>query len=169
MSNEYYWLHRDEIVAKKRIYNQIHSEEIRIKMREHRKMNPELIKTANKKCYLKHRAERLEIDKAYYLKNKAHILARRNKSPWLHHLYDARRRCNNENCKTYKWYGAKGIRCLMSPSHIKILWHRDGAELLKRPSLDRINHLGNYTYENCRFIECSENAKLAMLIRWGKS
>ena len=39
---------------------------------------------------------------------------------------------------------------------IKKLWFRDKAWLLKRPSIDRKNG-GHYIFQNCRFIELSQN------------
>lgn len=42
------------------------------------------------------------------------------------------------------------------------IWIRDRANELRAPSIDRINSDGDYTEENCRFIELSQNcAKVA--------
>jgi len=60
-------------------------------------------------------------------------------------------------CSAGGKYFARGIRCLISLEEVKSLWIRDKANLLKRPSIDRING-GHYKLENCRFIEFRENA-----------
>lgn len=99
--------------------------------------------------------------KKYYQDNKIFVdkkhKIKRNKNRWWGILSDIKRRCNNKNFKHYKYYGGRGIQALISSSEIKELWFRDKAYLMKRPSIDRINNDGNYIYENCRFIEQSEN------------
>jgi len=45
----------------------------------------------------------------------------------------------------------------------KELWLRDRANLLKCPSLDRIDANKGYTKDNCRFIERSLNSRLGNL------
>jgi len=79
-------------------------------------------------------------------------------NPWLEKLKSAQTRCRN---KDREYYGGKGIRCLLTESEIKYLWFRDKAWFQKIPSLDRKNSDGNYTFENCQFIEMSENGRKA--------
>lgn len=83
----------------------------------------------------------------------------RRLNPWYSHLEHARTRCNNKNSNMYKHYGARGIKCLLTKDDIIFLWKRDRADLLKMPSIDRIDSDGNYVLDNCRFIEHSDNAK----------
>lgn len=80
--------------------------------------------------------------------------------PWYSHWELSRSRCNNKNNPCYKYYGKRGIKCFLSKEDIVFLWKRDRGDLLKRPSIDRIDNDGNYTLENCRFIEVAENARL---------
>jgi hypothetical protein len=80
-----------------------------------------------------------------------------NKVPWRKHYYSARRRCNNNKASDYKWYGGRGIKCLITVEELKELWFRDKAYNMKRPSIDRIDSDGNYEYNNCRFIEMNDN------------
>lgn len=82
-------------------------------------------------------------------------------NPWVNSWHHAKSRCENPANASYRRYGAKGILFRLTVDEIKSIWHRDGASELKRPSLDRIDSAGNYTYENCRFIELSENVRLA--------
>lgn len=81
--------------------------------------------------------------------------------PWTRFVEWARRRCKDGESKWFHFYAKKGIRCEMNAADAKFLWERDGAANLKRPSLDRINNLKNYSRENCRFIEFNDNARLA--------
>ena len=78
------------------------------------------------------------------------------RKPWLKTLYKVRYRCKDKNSK----YCKHEIKCLLTQDDIKYLWERDKPWLLKRLSIDRIDSQGNYTRENCRFIELSENSRL---------
>ena len=60
-------------------------------------------------------------------------------------------------CKNRESYIRKGIKCLITKEEIEKLWNRDKGWLLKHPCIDRIDNNGHYTYENCHFIELSEN------------
>lgn len=77
--------------------------------------------------------------------------------PWRKHLYNAKQRCNNPHDPKYKYYGGKGIRCLLTAKHIEYLWFRDNAKQLSQPSLDRRDSTKDYNYDNCRFIEMADN------------
>lgn len=81
--------------------------------------------------------------------------------PWNISYRAARERCLNQKHKAYKYYGSRNIKFLMSRNDFKELWFRDKAYLLKHPTIDRINNNGNYEFNNCRFIEKSENTKRA--------
>ena len=79
--------------------------------------------------------------------------------PWYICLRNIKQRCNNPKNPDYKWYGKKGIKCLLNISQIHYIWLRDRAWLLDKPSIDREDNDGHYEFDNCRFIELSENVK----------
>ena len=80
-----------------------------------------------------------------------------NKYPWKRIYYGIVKRCTNPKDKKFKYYGGKGIKCLFSIAEIQELWIRDKAWKMDKPSIDRKDHNQNYTYDNCRFIEHTEN------------
>lgn len=82
----------------------------------------------------------------------------RKRLPWLYTLSDIRKRCENKNCKRYKDYGGRGIKCLITSKELKELWFRDKAYLMKKPSIDRIDNDGNYCFDNCQYIELKINS-----------
>lgn len=73
--------------------------------------------------------------------------------PWRKHIYSARNRCNNPNKDNYKHYGKKGIKCELSNKDGEYLWHRDNADLMDYPTLDRKDGNKNYNRENCQFLD----------------
>ena len=77
--------------------------------------------------------------------------------PWRRNFYTARSRCTEPKNKDFKYYGAKGIKFLLTIHEIKFLWFRDNAYLMKIPTLDRINSTTNYELKNCRFLEFKAN------------
>ena len=92
----------------------------------------------------------------------------RKSHPWLTHWDHARTRCL-PNSKYGKYYPR--VTFSLTVSDVKELWLRDKAWLLKKPTIDRINN-GNYTKDECRFIELVENSKAGAIIgnqiRWGE-
>ena len=99
----------------------------------------------------------------YHKKNRLHRIKNRInfyiKYPWLKSYKSAKERCNRPNAENYWRYGGRGIKFLLTKNQIKKLWFRDKAYLLKRPSIDRKENDGNYTFKNCKFIEMVENNK----------
>ena len=97
-----------------------------------------------------------------YQKNKQKIQKRQTKYyknfPWKYTLINIKARCNNVNHIYFKYYGGRGIKCLITEEELKKLWIRDKAWLLKQPSIDRIDNNGNYTYTNCQYIERIKNS-----------
>jgi len=87
-----------------------------------------------------------------------------SKKPWLKYLGYAQHRCRKPNGKYYRI----GIKMLLTKADIKHLWFRDKAMIIKRPALDRKDGKKDYTFENCRFIEFSENSHYAGLLSKGK-
>lgn len=84
---------------------------------------------------------------------------RKIKEPWKIVFKNINSRCHNPKRWDYKYYGGRGIKQLLSIEGIKILWFRDKAYLMRKPTIDRIDNDGNYILKNCRFIENIENLK----------
>jgi len=80
--------------------------------------------------------------------------------PWIARWYAINQRCNDKKWHGYKNYGGRGIENFISQNELKILWERDKAESMERPTIDRIDINGDYTFENCRFIENQINAAI---------
>ena len=101
-------------------------------MRNYRKENPEIFKRINQRI--------------------------KEKYPWYNSYNNAKQRCNNINNPNYPWYGKKGIKFLLTKDECAILWERDKASNLKFPTIDRIDNDGDYTFDNCQFIENIDNS-----------
>lgn len=79
--------------------------------------------------------------------------------PWKYIYRDIKRRCENPNRKDYPRYGGKSIKCKITAGEIETLWYRDKAWLLNQPSIDRKKSDKDYIFDNCQFIELSENSR----------
>jgi len=144
-----------------------------IKRREYNKIYHRLHKDKDRAYYIKNRKKILAKKKKYAIKYGYKIKVYRNKIklkyPWRSSFLNAKNRCNNKNGQNYNTYGQRGIKFLLTFKEVEIMWNRDKAFSMSRPSLDRINNDGNYEFSNCRFIEMSENAtKGNYETRWKK-
>lgn len=81
----------------------------------------------------------------------------RMKNPWYESFMCARRRCKDENHKSYYRYGGRGIQFLLTQEQVSFMWIRDRAFDMERPRLDRQNVDDHYCLSNCRFIPEAEN------------
>lgn len=101
--------------------------------------------------------------KEYYQENKKQLIKKSkeyNKNhPEIHILALIKYRCENPKCDHYKYYGERGIECRITADEIRKLMKRDGYWDMERPSIDRKDNNGDYTFDNCRFIELNENIK----------
>lgn len=124
-----------------------------------------LFKTKYKSYY---RGECMVCEKIYADGNKEKYKIKRDKNkdkfkqqvqkskqdfPWRKHLYSAKSRCTNPNNDSYNSYGKKGIKFEISDKDGEYLWYRDNGDLMDQPCIDRINSKGNYTVNNCQFLD----------------
>lgn len=77
------------------------------------------------------------------------------KEPWKATFYFIKLRIKRKDSSYY----FRGIKCLITAEELKILWFRDKAYLMDKPSIDRKENEGNYTFKNCQYIEHKENCK----------
>ena len=80
------------------------------------------------------------------------------KNPWYGSYTNAKQRCTNPRNPNYPWWGAKGIKFLLTKEECAKLWKRDKADLMKYPTIDRIENDGDYKYDNCQFLENKDNS-----------
>lgn len=85
------------------------------------------------------------------------------KYPWLKTLRRIQGRCLHTQP-----YAKQGIKNLLTAEDLKMMWFRDGADKMKKPSIDRIDPKGNYTFGNCRYMELSENCSVGSKNGWAK-
>lgn len=105
----------------------------------------------SKKWMREHKEQRKKYQKEYEQYKKENF-------PELFILDGIKQRCNNPNNKRFKNYGLRGIQCLITTEEIKQLMVRDNYWSFNKPSIDRIDNDGDYTFNNCRFIEFNENS-----------
>lgn len=77
--------------------------------------------------------------------------------PWVRFVEYSRRRTNGKHTNPDTVSRYSGKENTLTAPQAKVLWERDGAAKMRKPSLDRIDAAKGYTFENCRFIELSEN------------
>ncbi len=116
--------------------------------KERQKRNRKKI-SAREKEYRRKHPEKIKIWNQTYLQRL------RKERPWAYWHKQVKARCRNK----LLYYRKVGIKYLLSVEEMKELWFRDKAYNLSKPSIDRINTVGDYTFDNCRFIEHTENMR----------
>lgn len=84
--------------------------------------------------------------------NPEYYIKRLKEKPWLKTIHSIRVRISKS--KSYS-----SIKSYITPEQLKELWFRDKAYLMVKPSIDRIDTYGDYTFENCRYMEYIDNLK----------
>ena len=79
------------------------------------------------------------------------------RKPWVQTYRNVWNRCYNPRCKTFSSYGGRGVKMYMILGDFEFLWHRDAANQMDKPSIDRLNSDSHYTVLNCRYMELREN------------
>jgi hypothetical protein len=97
--------------------------------------------------------------KAHPDKNRAAVKKIIDRFPWYPSWTNAKYRCTNKRSTGFKYYGAKGIKFNLSKADMQFLWVRDNAATMNKPSIDRKDPAGDYTLDNCRFLERNLNSK----------
>jgi hypothetical protein len=122
----------------------------------------ECTKFYSKKYYIKNKNNILKQVSKYRNNNKEKIKNSKQKyiknNPWFRTWWLIYMRCTNTKNPSYKYYGGKGIKCLITKDELKEIWFRDKAYLMEHPSIDRINSNDNYIFYNCRYIEMRINS-----------
>lgn len=133
---------------------------------ERRKQNARLYYEVNKKQIAE--AAR-KYHQTHKIDNRDNVAAFRQRNPWYDSWQAAKQRCTNPKNPAYRYYGAKGIKVLLSKSDMQFLWVRDNAAAMIQPSIDRTNPEGNYQLDNCRFMEKTDNSRKRGYDAWRKS
>jgi len=120
-------------------------------------LNPHKAKAYRKEYYRKNRDKMLAVSreraKAKPEEAKKAVERCRSGKPWYGSWIGAKSRCTNPRNASFQRYGGRGIEFHLSKEDMALLWDRDGAAKMDYPVLDRIDTDGNYTSENCQFIE----------------
>lgn len=122
------------------------------------KQNKKQVNKKHNKYYKQNREKLLKLNKIRHKKHKAEF-------PWKYILKNIKDRCTNKNRSHYKYYGGRGIKCLITEEELKKLWFRDRAYKMEYPSLDRINNDGNYEVGNCQFLERNIHSQKTATLR----
>jgi hypothetical protein len=140
-AKEHYLRNKAEIAKYQKRYREENKEHLRIYHQE----------------YGRNRSEESKLKRKVYAGS--HRVKVKIERPWEVSYHNARTRCNNPKHEHYKYYGGRGIKFLMAIEDFRKLWIRDKANQMRKPTIDRKENDGNYTFENCRFVELVDNLK----------
>jgi hypothetical protein len=136
---------------------------------KYRETNPEKYKQQYKNYHEAHKEKEIKNAKKWQEENKDRWNEYQKNYltnfPWERTLTNIKYRCNNPDAQNYHRYGGRGIKCQITSEELKELWFRDKAYLMETPSIDRINNDGDYTFENCQYLELIDNSNKQHLDR----
>ena len=72
------------------------------------------------------------------------------RKPWVRYVQWSKDRCRRQP-------GYRGMENTLTVAQAEILWKRDGAAKMRKPSLDRKITSRGYAFDNCQFMEFSAN------------
>jgi len=81
-----------------------------------------------------------------------------SRSPEYRTWCDMKKRCNNENHKSFKYYGGRGIRVCDAWNTFSAFLQDMGERPSALHTIDRVNNDGNYELSNCRWATKKEQA-----------
>lgn len=89
------------------------------------------------------------------------LAASGNLHPLYKLIHNIRSRCTNPSASNFKYYGGRGISVCDEWTNNTVAFVEWASQNGWRPGLeiDRINHDGNYTPENCQFITHKQNSR----------
>jgi len=106
-------------------------------------------KTYSRRYFQVHRFDRYQYTKKYRQTIKGYLRER---------FYAMKQRCNNPNCKSYKYYGGRGIKVKFMSVNEFINYVINGLQIDPRGlDIDRIDNNGHYEKENIRFVSHAKN------------
>ena len=73
--------------------------------------------------------------------------------PWIVRWCNIQQMCENPKNRSYQYYGANNIQCLVTPEELKSLWFEDKADTFIRAKLIRLDKSGDFVIGNLKFIE----------------
>lgn len=75
------------------------------------------------------------------------------REPWRKTHKSIMSRCYQKD----HWYSKHGVKNFLTPEDLKMLWFRDKAFEMDKPSIDRKDETKDYMVDNCRYIEHRDN------------
>jgi len=122
---------------------------IRTAIKIWREKNPKKCREYDKKHRQENKEKRREYARYYNKTLRGYV---------THLVSSIRDRCNNPNCKAYKYYGARGVKCLFTTAEL-YSWVITNSIDPRGLCIHRIDN-GNYMLSNIVFLSKSEHLKL---------